>query len=328
MNEFTDRQRCRRAVAALATSCLDACGPLLASKDPQPCLLALDTVEDSIATLSQAEHSSGYESKEKEYIEQLCNVIGCGNESASFSSVSNNYEAEAKKLLPSMNRVWPYLVLCLRHGHPSVVVHAVAVIASTTTECGGDFFTRRFKKDAIPVLITLLREGSPLAQRKKPKSPGLLLPFSKMRSQESAAPAAALKVQEGVLEGITKIAATKKSAPALLGSFGLVAAWVVLIACHVEALQEVGTKAVLALSTLDPDLVWFLVMDMVYGSSNGEFNVATPTEFPSFRQIFPPCESPRETLCIKYSAYEGDLANFSKSAAQNLLTRLERIEAT
>lgn len=45
VNEFTDRQRCRRAVAAIATSSLDACGPLLASKDSQPCLLALDTVE-------------------------------------------------------------------------------------------------------------------------------------------------------------------------------------------------------------------------------------------------------------------------------------------
>jgi hypothetical protein len=51
MDQFIDRQRCRRAVATIATSCLDACGPLLASKDPQPCLLALDTVEVPASSL-------------------------------------------------------------------------------------------------------------------------------------------------------------------------------------------------------------------------------------------------------------------------------------
>ncbi|CAM6129670.1 unnamed protein product [Calypogeia fissa] len=326
VNEFTDRQRCRRAVAAIATSCLEACGPLLASKDPQPCLLALDTVEDGISTLSQAEQAFVHESKEKESIEQLCKLVGGVNESTSLASVSDNNEAEQKKLLPSMNRVWPHLVLCLRHAYTLVVVHAVAVIASTTIECGGDFFTRRFQKDAIPVLVTLLREGSFLTQKTKPKSPGLLLPLSKVRSQDSA-PAAVLKVQVGVLEGITRIASTKKSASALLSSFGLVAAWVVLIACHVEALQEAAANAVLALSKVDPDLVWIFVMDMLYGSSNEEFHGASPMGFPSFHQIFPPCRSPRETLCIKYSEFEGDLTNFSKNAAQNLLTRLERIES-
>lgn len=214
-----------------------------------------------------------------------------------------------------------------------VVVHSVAVIASITIECGGDFFTRRFQKDAVPVLMALLREGSILSQRKKPKSPALLmLPHSNNnnnnytpRSQESA-PAAVLKVQEAILDGVAKIASSKKSASALLGAFGLVAAWVVLIACHVEALREVATNAALALSKVDPDLVWIFVTDMVCESPEEELDGAAPVGFPSFHQILPAREAPRDALCIRYAAYDGVLTNFSKSAARNLLTRLESID--
>jgi hypothetical protein len=203
-----------------------------------------------------------------------------------------------------------------------VVLRSIDVIVSCTIECGGEFFTRRFLKDAVPVFIRLLREGSMFSQKKKLKSPALLMPQYNKGVQETA-PAARLKVQEAILEGISKIAVDKKSGSALLGSLSLVAAWVVLIACHVEALQEVATKAALALSNLDADLVWILVMDMVYGSVDQDFSVRTPKGFINFHEIFPPRQTPQDTLCIQYSSYEGELSNFSKDQAQRLLTRLE-----
>jgi hypothetical protein len=71
-------------------------------------------LQDGISVLSQAEAASSHESKEGDYIKKVCNILGFIPES------DNNIEAEPKKLLPSMNRVWPHLVLCLKHQHTAV----------------------------------------------------------------------------------------------------------------------------------------------------------------------------------------------------------------
>lgn len=78
-------------------------------------------LQDGITTLSKAEQACVHESDEKEHLEQLCNIVGFVREADGLSSVSNNNnETEPKKLLPSMNRVWPHLVLCLKHVHTAV----------------------------------------------------------------------------------------------------------------------------------------------------------------------------------------------------------------
>ena len=47
ITEIQDRERRRKSVASVGTSCLHACAPLLASQDIQTCLLALGVIEAS-----------------------------------------------------------------------------------------------------------------------------------------------------------------------------------------------------------------------------------------------------------------------------------------
>lgn len=44
MDKFLDRVRHRHAILKVATSCVLACGPLLASEDIQICLFTLDVI--------------------------------------------------------------------------------------------------------------------------------------------------------------------------------------------------------------------------------------------------------------------------------------------
>lgn len=47
ITEIQDRERRRKSVASVGTSCLQACAPLLASRDIQTCLLALGVIKVS-----------------------------------------------------------------------------------------------------------------------------------------------------------------------------------------------------------------------------------------------------------------------------------------
>lgn len=45
ISEIQDRERRRKSVASVGTSCLHACAPLLASQDSQTCLTVLGVIE-------------------------------------------------------------------------------------------------------------------------------------------------------------------------------------------------------------------------------------------------------------------------------------------
>lgn len=45
ITDIQERERRRKSVASVGTSCLHACAPLLASQDTQTCLLVLDAIE-------------------------------------------------------------------------------------------------------------------------------------------------------------------------------------------------------------------------------------------------------------------------------------------
>lgn len=146
-------------------------------------------------------------------------------------------------------------------------------MASLITICGGQFFTRRIAKDALPLLLKLLRDGPSLIMSRpsdvwRPKSSTELLLLRNQGSevQESGiSPAAVLKVQLAVLKCIEVIAGDQKSAPALESTYKPIVSWVVALACKVQALREPAAETLVALSNVDADLVWLIVADLVYG---------------------------------------------------------------
>ncbi|KAL3699023.1 hypothetical protein R1sor_017045 [Riccia sorocarpa] len=324
-DEFLDRIRQRQAVSKVATSCLVACGPLLASKNPQICLVTLDVISDGISSLAFAEDVRQYEDICRQALEEHCSRMDDAQSSLRCTDAIKKDESEAKNLLPTMNRIWPYLVVCLKHSLTSVVVRALEVMTLVTAKCGGEFFTRRLKNDVVPILATLLSQGlysAPIKRRSHP-----LVPLKYTQAPEQG-PAALLKTQLAVLRSVGSIAADKKTASALRSTFELIASWVVALACQVEALAETATEATLALSNIDSDFVWILVADILSGTVQEDFGDVALPGFPGSSKILPPWTSPRDCLWCQYANYRGEFKDVNQDLARQLLCKLEGVPTT
>lgn len=209
--------------------------------------------------------------------------------------------------------------------HLQVVVRALDVMSLVTTKCGGEFFTRRLKHDVMPILVGHLSQGLMSTPSKRRSYP--LIPHKYTHSQEHG-PEAMLKVQHAVLKSISSIASDKKSAPALQSSFEVLASWVVVLACEVEALKVAATETALALSTLNSDFVWILVADLLSGVITEEFSQVTIPGFPDFNAMLPTWSCQADTLWCQYTAYRGEFRSVDRSAAQQLLSKLEGLPTT
>ncbi|OAE27011.1 hypothetical protein AXG93_1774s1210 [Marchantia polymorpha subsp. ruderalis] len=325
VDKFLDRVRHRHAILKVATSCVLACGPLLASEDIQICLFTLDVIADGISTLSDAEEAGRYDDASRQAMKDQCNLMDDPQSSMRCVDMITKDESETNKLLPTMHKIWKYLVVCLRQGRTPVVVRALDVMSLVTTKCGGEFFTRRLKHDVMPILVGHLSQGLMSTPSKRRSYP--LIPHKYTHSQEHG-PEAMLKVQHAVLKSISSIASDKKSAPALQSSFEVLASWVVVLACEVEALKVAATETALALSTLNSDFVWILVADLLSGVITEEFSQVTIPGFPDFNAMLPTWSCQADTLWCQYTAYRGEFRSVDRSAAQQLLSKLEGLPTT
>lgn len=331
ISEIQDRERRRKSVASVGTSCLHACAPLLASQDSQTCLTVLGVIEDGIAGLADMEATFPYLQVQRTAVEAFLKAATSEFDDPDAAEPFGAHDESSNRnnlLLPSMNQMWPQLVPCLRHTQPAVLVRVLEVMSSLITICGGQFFTRRIAKDALPFLLKLLREGPSLytnrpsdALRPKSSKELLLLRNQGKEMQENGiSPAAVLKVQQAVLKCIGVIAGDHKSASALESSYKPIVSWIVVLACKVKALRAAAAETLVALSNLDSDLVWLIVADLVYdGRSQG---LPSPgDEFPTFVHVFPPLVSPKDAFWVQYTSHNGD-SSVDRKAADELLTKL------
>ncbi|MCO5612061.1 hypothetical protein L7F22_066323 [Adiantum nelumboides] len=311
-------ERTCHALQEIVLSCLNSSSPLMASKDPRKCLLALEITDVGMFAMASLDALAKQEKEEKLKARALAGRA---------EDISDFTDAESPKLLPTMHRVWPHLAACFKHAMPSVLIRASEVIASVVSSCGGDFFTRRFQKDMVPRFLTILAQSTGLQPESDihgRRKPLLNSQKTSARNYEGFAPASLLKVKEAVLACIRDIAKTKKSATALTRSFEQLAGMVVGLACAVSGLEEHATQTLIALSNIDADLVWILLADIAYGSSNPQLlQVVYPGPmFPKASQLLPPFRGSQEALWMQFSGREINL-NINSSQAWNILSRLE-----
>ncbi|KAK9937473.1 hypothetical protein M0R45_014259 [Rubus argutus] len=143
--KLNDSKRYRRTVGAIASSCIMAATPLLASANQAACLVALDIVEDGVMSLAKVEEAYHYERDTKEAIEEVI-------QSYSLYHLQDNLDAadegaDENRLLPAMNKIWPFLVVCIRNRNPVAVRRCLSVVSNAVQISGGDFFSRRFHTD-------------------------------------------------------------------------------------------------------------------------------------------------------------------------------------
>ncbi|KAL0300963.1 UNVERIFIED_CONTAM: hypothetical protein Sradi_6373100 [Sesamum radiatum] len=298
--KFNDSKRYRRIVGSIAGSCLVAVTPLIASADPAACLTALDVIEDGIMVLAKVEEAYKHESEMKEAIEQVIHSCSFHNLLDTLGAAED--ETGENRLLPAMNKIWPFLVACFRSKNLVAIRKCTRTISTVVQICGGDFFSRRFHADGIH--IWKLLSTSPFQAKPLPKQERtpLQLPYrrSSTSSEDSAAEISNLKVQAAVLNMISDLAGNKRSASALEAVLKKVSGIVIGIVCSgVKGLQDACVNALVGLASIDPDLIWLLLADVYYSRME---NLPSPpsAEFPEITQVLPPPASSKEYLYMLY----------------------------
>ncbi|CAI9756733.1 unnamed protein product [Fraxinus pennsylvanica] len=298
--KLTDSRRYRRIVGSIAGSCLKAATPLIASADQAACLIALDVIEDGIIALAKVEEAYKHEIKTKEAIQEFFS-------SCSFHILRDTLDAAEdetgeNRLLPAMNKIWPFLVCCVRNKNPVTIRRCSHAISTVVQICGGEFFSRRFRADGIH--FWKLLSTSPF--QKKPFSREERTPFQlpyrsiSTSSEDPPAEISSLKVQAELLNMISDLARNKRSSSALEAVFKKVSGLVVGIACSgVKGLLDASVNALVGLAYVDPDLIWLLLSD-VYYSRKRDLPSPPTSEFPDISEIMPPPSSSKEYLYVLY----------------------------
>ncbi|KAF9678708.1 hypothetical protein SADUNF_Sadunf07G0063200 [Salix dunnii] len=317
--KLNDSKRYRRTVGSIAGSCLTAAIPLLASMKQEECLVALNIVEDGIVTLAKVEEAYRHEKETKEAIEELI-------QSYSLYQLQDNLDAaeegtDENRLLPAMNKVWPFLIACVRNKNPVVRIHlllltvaicgiplviavrrCLSVVASVVLSCGGDFFSRRFHTDGSH--FWKLLSTSPLQKKpfsKEDRTP-LQLPYrsAPTSSGDLISEISNLKVQVAVLNMIAHLSQNKRSTSALQIVLKKVSGLVVGIACSgVKGLHDASMNALRGLASIDPDLIWLLLADVYYAFKK-DLPSPPSSGLPQISKLLPPPLSPKGYLYVLY----------------------------
>ncbi|KAF3784919.1 hypothetical protein EJ110_NYTH29201 [Nymphaea thermarum] len=319
--KLNELKKFRRTVGSVAGSCLAAAGPLLASVEDAARLIVLNIVEDGIAALEVVEKSYMHEKQAEEEIGQVVQLFSLHGLKDILDS--SNEGVDENRLLPAMNKLWPYMVVCLKHGKPVAVKRCLRTVSIVVQVCGGDFFIRRFRSDGS-FLWKLLTPKTADSRRSSKNEGPILLPYRKSEfrsTDESTAEVSILKVQEAALHMISDIAQDKRSASALEGILKKVSGLVVGIACGgPDALQDAAVSALSSLSCIDPDLIWVLLADIVYSSGRGVPSPPT-SDFPEVSQLLPSPSSPKEYLCMQYCGEDSSF-DIQLLKAENVFEKL------
>ncbi|WVZ57767.1 hypothetical protein U9M48_008112 [Paspalum notatum var. saurae] len=298
--KLDEMRRYRRIVGSLAGSCLSAATPLLSSTKETTCLVALDVVENSIVSIAKVEEAYKCEYQGKGVIAEAIQFL-------SFDELLDDTDAtedvDENRLLPAMNKLWPYLVICLKNKiSVSVVRKCTEVLSRAIGISGGDFYVRRFHKDGS--IIWRLLALSPFRRKimSTMDEKAIILPYrdTSLTSEEPMAEISSQKIQIAVLDMIGAVSSNKRSAIALESVLKKVCGLVVGIAySSLTGLQEAAVRALAGLACMDADLVWLLLAD-VYYSLNQKESLQPNQDLAEISDLMAPPMSTREYLFVQY----------------------------
>ncbi|XP_021674719.2 uncharacterized protein LOC110660661 isoform X2 [Hevea brasiliensis] len=299
--KLNDSRRYRRIVGSIAGSCLTAATPLMASAKQVSCLIAMDIIEDGITTLAKVEEAYQHEKETKETIEEVIRSYSLYQLHDTLDAAEEG--TDENRLLPAMNKIWPFLVACIRNKIPVAVRRCTSVVSKVVQICGGDFFSRRFHTDGSHFWKFLSMSPFQKKPFSKEERIPLQLPYrsTPTSSEDSMAEVSSLKVQVAVLNMIADLSRNKRSASSLEAVLKKVSGLVVGIACSgVAGLLDASVNALQGLASIDPDLIWLLLADVYYSLKKKDLPSPHASSFPPISQILPPPLSPKGYLYVQY----------------------------
>lgn len=322
--KLNEMRRYRRIVGSLAGSCLSAATPLLSSTKETACLVALDVVENAIISIAKVEEAYKCEYQGKGVITEAIQFL-------SFDELLDDTDAtedvDENRLLPAMNKLWPYLVICLKNKISVPVVRKCTELLSRAIGIsGGDFYVRRFHKDGY--IIWRLLALSPFRRKRMSMmdEKAIILPYrdTSSSSEEPMAEISSQKIQIVVLDMIAAISSNKRSAIALESVLKKVCGLVVGIAYSgLTGLQEAAVRALTGLACMDADLVWLLLADVYYSLNEREPSPLNQG-LAEISDLMPPPMSTREYLFVQYGG-EGVKCDVDASSVLEVFKRMQDV---
>ncbi|URD83200.1 TELO2 interacting protein 1, partial [Musa troglodytarum] len=300
--KFNEMKRYRRIVGSLVGSCLKAASPLVSSQKESACLVSLDIIEDVSVSLAKLEEAYKHEKQTKAAIWEAVQLLSLNDLKDGMETADE--EADENRVLPAMNIIWPYLILCLKNKVSVVVIRKCLNMLHKAVQIGGgDFFVRRFKNDGHT--IWKLLTSSPF--RRKPtlsNEKRILLPYrsNSITSEEPMAEVSTQKIQAAVLDMITKICSDERTSSALQMVRKKVSGIVVGIACSSMAgLKDASLRALSGLACIDSDLTWLLLADVYYSLNRRDVILPPCRDLAGISELLPAASSKKEYLFVNYA---------------------------
>ncbi|CAN8233709.1 unnamed protein product [Cochlearia groenlandica] len=310
--ELNRSKRYRRTVGSVASSCLIAATPLLASSNQVSCLVSLDIIEEGVVALARVEEAYRAETETKETMEEVIEFASFYQLKAYMNATDDG--ADENRLLPAINKIWPFLVACIRNRNPVAVRRCLNVITRVIQTSGGDFFTRRFRNDGLDFWKLLTTSPFHLMTAKSLREENksvLRLPYRTISesssSSSSIAEVSSMKVQAALLDMIAELSRDKRSASALDAVLKKVAGLVVGIAYSgVTGLREAALNALRGLACIDSDLIWILLADVYYSlKKKNDLPVPPSPQFPGISEVLPLPPLEDSPARFQYAEYGG-----------------------
>ncbi|KAL6642631.1 hypothetical protein ACP70R_020812 [Stipagrostis hirtigluma subsp. patula] len=325
--KLNDMRRYRRIVGSLAGSCLSAATPLLSSTKETACLVALDVVESAIVSIAKVEEAYKCENRSKAVIEEAIQFLSFDE---FLDATDATEDVDENRLLPAMNKLWPYLVICLRNKISVPVVRkCTEVLSGAIVISGGDFYVRRFHKDGSSIWRLLALSPFRRKRMSLTDEKAIILPYrdTSLTSEEPMAEISSQKIQIAVLDMIAAISSDKRSSIALESVLKKVCGLVVGIAySSLTGLREAAIKALLGLACMDADLVWLLLADVYYSLNQRDMPLPPNQDLVEISDLLPPPMSSREYLFVQYGG-EGVRCDVDPSSVHEVFKRIQDAEA-
>ncbi|CAL9037001.1 unnamed protein product [Musa banksii] len=300
--KFNEMKRYRRIVGSLVGSCLKAASPLVSSQKESACLVSLDIIEDVSVSLAKVEEAYKHEKQTKAAIWEAVQLLSLNDLKDGMEAADD--EADENRVLPAMNIIWPYLILCLKNKVSVVVIRKCLNMLHKAVQIGGgDFFVRRFQNDGH-IIWKLLTSST---FRRKPmlsNEERILLPYrsNSITSEEPMAEVSSQKIQAAVLDMITLICSDKRTSSALQTVLKKVSGIVVGIACSSMAgLKDASLRALSGLACIDSDLTWLLLADVYYSLNRRDVILPPCRDLAGISELLPAASSKKEYLFVNYA---------------------------
>ncbi|XP_065020102.1 uncharacterized protein LOC135645540 isoform X4 [Musa acuminata AAA Group] len=300
--KFNEMKRYRRIVGSLVGSCLKAASPLVSSQKESACLVSLDIIEDVSVSLAKVEEAYKHEKQTKAAIWEAVQLLSLNDLKDGMEAADD--EADENRVLPAMNIIWPYLILCLKNKVSVVVIRKCLNMLHKAVQIGGgDFFVRRFQNDGHTIWKLLTSSTF----RRKPmlsNEERILLPYrsNSITSEEPMAEVSSQKIQAAVLDMITLICSDKRTSSALQTVLKKVSGIVVGIACSSMAgLKDASLRALSGLACIDSDLTWLLLADVYYSLNRRDVILPPCRDLAGISELLPAASSKKEYLFVNYA---------------------------